>query len=224
MDNRESNLQESLNGDSVVLENVIACAASNENDDMVSVFFYPREGATNFRYFETENATADKNDFSNYYELHLAVADVFNGYLAKFEVAFMEEKWVVVTFDEAGKTHVSNPIRIKHETKPTEYLPENIRVDSEMPQMPQFTWEDGLYTDSAIYFQVISNADRDLISGTYTYEKLFQFYELENVVLNITKGTPSALKENSSYNFTLLSVSEDNWVNQFSEVSFIVNK
>ena len=205
----------------IVLDNVIACAASNENDDLVSVFLYPRDGATNLQYFETETAEVDKNDFKQYRPRQLALKDVFNGFLKKYEVSVTDEKWVIVTFDEDGKRHLSNPIRLKQRTKPTEYLPQNIRVDSSTT-MPNFTWQDGRYDDTEIYFQVVSDAANNLLSGTYTFEKNFQYYELENVVLNITKGNPLTLKSGDSYGFTLLSVSEDNWVNQFSAVPFTI--
>lgn len=220
MNNRDATLQEALSDTDIVRDNVIACAASNENDDLVSVFFYPRDGASNFQYYETSGIDVDKNDFDNYFGLELATTDVFNGYLKKFEIALSEEKWVIVSFEEAGKIHLSNPIRIKHMTKPTEYLPEAVTVEQEIEGMPKFTWNDGSYTDTAIYFQVVSRQNGDLLSGTYTYDKAFQFYDTQNVVLNITKGSPSALKVNTSYGFTMLAVSEDNWVNQLSEINF----
>ena len=218
-------LDDSLVGKQIELDNVIACAASNENDNLVSVFFYPRDGATNITYYETVDSKVDKNIFENYYPLEPPMFDVFNGYLRKFEVSVSEEKWVVVAFDENGKTHLSNPIRLKQDTKPTEYLPQNISIDTTNMNatMPTFSWKDGSYTDSKIYFQVVSDDQNNLLSGTYTFEKMFQYYELENVVLNITIGTPTALKNGTSYGFTLLAVSEDNWVNLFSEIDFEVN-
>ena len=79
--------------------------------------------------------------------------------------------------------------------------------------MPKFVWEDNAVGDNAIYFQVISDDQNNLISGTYTYDNYFQFYDLENVVLNITTQTPQPLTLNQEYNFTLMDVSEDNWVN-----------
>ncbi len=215
----EETLSFFLEDSQIVVDNVIACAASNAEDSLVSVFFYPRERATNLRYFETVDATVDKTDFSNYTELTLRPVDIFNGYLKKFEVAVSEEKWVIVTFDEDGKTHLSTPIRLKQITKPTEYLPQNITVDTSS-ETPDFSWLDGTYDDTKIYFQVISDGQQNLISGTYTFERMFRFYELDNVVLNITRGTPPALKMNLAYTFTLMGVSEDNWVNQFSVVSF----
>lgn len=217
----ESTLDSSLTSKEVVLDNVIACAASNADDGFISVFFYPRSGTTNFKYFETEDATFDKNDFENYVPVEFPIRDVFNGFLKKFEVSAMNEKWVIVAFDEAGKTHLSNPIRLKQNAKPTEYISQNVAVEA-TTNMPRFTWQGGRYTDTKIYFHVVSDAANNLLSGTYSFERNFQYYNLENVVLNVTQGTPSTLKSESTYNFTLMGISEDNWVNLFSEITFQV--
>lgn len=213
-------LQDALRDREPVLDNVIACAASNENDDLVSVFLYPRDGASDLKYFESLNADIDKNNFEEYVRGEAPLVDVFNGYLKKFEVSVSDEKWVIVSFEEDGETHLSNPIRLKQQTKPTEYLPQNVTIDTTDASMPRFTWHDGSYSDTKIYFEVVSDANNDLLSGTYTLERQFQYYDLDNVVLNITKGTPSPLKEAESHKFTLLGVSEDNWVNLWAEVDF----
>ncbi|WP_400070669.1 hypothetical protein [Zobellia russellii] len=115
---------------------------------------------------------------------------------------------------------LSNPIRLKQLSKPTEYISKNIKVGSLETGKRLFTWEDGKYTDSKIYFQVVSDDAGNLLSGTYTFENNFQYYDLDNVVLNITNDTPPALKAEADYTFTLMAVSEDNWVNLFSEIEF----
>ena len=209
-----------LEGREVVLDNVIACAASQENSEVVDVFLYPRPGFSNIQYYETATVEVDKNDFSLYTRRELPLLDVFNGYLLKYEVEPSDEKWVIVTFEEGGAVHVSNPIRLKQLSKPTEYLPENVMTDFSMGNMPEFTWEDGTFTDSIIYFHVVTNASNDFLSGTYTFERRFQYYKLDNVVLNITEETPPILTPETLYNFSLLAVSEDNWVNLFSEIPF----
>ncbi|PRX56414.1 hypothetical protein [Flagellimonas meridianipacifica] len=209
-----------LEGREVVLDNVIACAASNRNPELVSVFLYPRPGVSNIRYFETSTAEVDKNDFAQYTSKELPLFDVFNGHLLRYEIEPEEEKWVIVSFEEEGDVHVSNPIRLKQLSKPTEYLSENVMTDLSMGTMPQFTWEDGRFTDSRIYFHVVTNAFNDFLSGTYTFERRFQYYKLDNVVLNITEETPPILTPGTPYGFTLLAVSEDNWVNLFSEIPF----
>ena len=126
----------------------------------------------------------------------------------------------VVTYKTPGKLHVCTPIRLKTNEKPTETNAALVEID-EAGVHPSFSWEDGLIRENVIYFQVISDEAGNLISGTYTIEKAFTFYDLSNVVFNITDSTTTpALEPNKIYRFTLMGVSEDNWVNLFSEIPF----
>ena len=80
--------------------------------------------------------------------------------------------------------------------------------------MPRFTWVDSAVAENVIYFQVISDVANNLLSGTYTIEKTFQYYNTSNVTLNITRELPPAeLEVGKNYNFTMMGVSTDNWVN-----------
>ena len=219
----ETNLQDYIKVHSDrELDNVITCAASDiENKHLSYVFYYPVEGATAIQYYESENASIDPNDFSNYKKIELEQSDVFGGKLKRFLRTNSEESWCVVTYLTEGKLHKSNPIRLKNDTKPTEWT-DAVVLDSSQPLMPRFSWSDGTFTDSNIYFQVISRADDSFISGTYTTEKTFQFYNISNIVLNITDGIPNSLITGEQYNFTLMGVSEDNWVNLVIQKAFIV--
>jgi len=64
--------------------------------------------------------------------------------------------------------------------------------------------------------------DDDVLSGTYTFDSNFRYYDLDNVVLNITRQQPTDLVVDSTYNFTLMGVTEDNWVNTFLQKEFVV--
>ena len=87
--------------------------------------------------------------------------------------------------------------------------------------MPEFTWQDGAIVENVIYFQVIQDDRGDLLSGTYTFDKHFKFYDLSNVVLNIRDLQPApVLEEGRSYKFIMMGVSEDNWVNLVMEKDF----
>ncbi|WP_299898191.1 hypothetical protein [uncultured Aquimarina sp.] len=209
-----------VSSNDIEVDNVIACASGSESDEnSIIAYVYPRPEATDIRYYETSNIDVDKNDYSNYQRILIESTDFFNGYLRKFTRNTDEEKWVVITFFEEGKLHLSNPIRLKHKTKPTEFTSE-VNIDLATESMPVFSWQDGVFDDNAIYFQVVSDSDNELLSGTYTFEKQFQYYKTENVVLNITMGTPLPLEAISSYNFTLMGVSEDNWVNLLIQKEF----
>lgn len=208
-----------LEGRQVVASNVIACAASERDPAIVSVFLYPRPNVKNIRFFETVSTDVERNDLEAYREVTHPLMDVFNGYLLKYEIVPEREKWVIVTFEEDGIVSTSNPIRLKQSTTPTEYLPQNVSVD-DTSNMPIFSWVDGAFENSIIYFQVISDENSNLFSGTYTVQQRFQYYNLDNVVLNITREEPPELKTDELYRFSLLAVSEDNWVNLFAEVDF----
>ncbi len=207
--------------------NVIACAGGKEgglfeNDDSnTSLFFYPIENASNVQYFESNSSVINPTQ-EDYVINTPSSTPVFNGYLRKFNVAsFTGEKWAVVTFETPGKIHVSDPIKIKTNTKPTEVNSALLTITEDNVQ-PTFNWDNGVIDENVIFFHVISELTGDLISGTYTTDQNFTFYDLTNVVLNVSPGSPE-LDTNSNYKFTLMGVSEDNWVNMISQQDFSTN-
>lgn len=217
------NLQEYLNLNSGLLaDEVIACAASDAFDTSISyIFYYPINGATEIQYFETENTAVNEKEFSLYKRRELPREGVFNGYLERYVRNDVNEVWSIVTFKTNGKLHKSNPIRLKHQTKPTEWN-NQITIDFTEKTSPKFSWQDGIYKENAIYFQVVSRINKDLLSGTYTNDKWFQYYKLDNVVLNITTKKPPVLEVDSEYNFTMMGVSLDNWVNLIIDKRFLI--
>jgi hypothetical protein len=201
-------------------EAVIACATSDTTAQELWTFFYPETGAKDIRLYETINSDADPSRFTNYSNTVLNSELVFNGYLRKFVTRPTIDKWLIVTLMLRDTIRVSNPIRTKRLTKPTEWGT-SIAIDQNISGNPKFTWPDNTTGDNAIYFQVVADSLNNLISGTYTYENTFSYYDTSNVVLNITKNTPPPLNINKLYNFTLMDVSEDNWVNLATTVSFV---
>jgi hypothetical protein len=217
------NLQEYLNINSgLIADEVIACAASNKTDATISyIFYYPILGATEIQYFETESTSVDEKNFSLYKKRVLPNEDVFNGYLERYVRNDVKEVWSIITYKTKGKIHKSNPIRLKHQSKPTEWN-NLVTIDFTENTSPKFSWQDGIYKENEIYFQVVANYNKDLLSGTYTYDKWFQYYLLDNVVLNVTTKKPPSLKIGSEYNFTMMGVSLDNWVNLVIDKQFLI--
>ncbi len=191
---------------------VIACAASDNDTNEILAFYYPEQGAVDIRYYETINSQVDENDFSNYSRIDLPNEPFFNGYLGKFVQSSSQEKWIVLSYEFEGIIKISNPIRSRQTSKPTVWE-SDVTIDQEASGMPKFSWPNNAVGDNAIYFQVISDAENNLLSATYTYENNFQFYKTDNVVLNVTEQTPPLLILGNSYIFTLMDVSENNWVN-----------
>ena len=216
------NLQEYIEANSSrELDEVIACAANvDANLSLSYIFYYPIEGATEIKYYETEGINVDENDFSNYKRETLTSTDVFGGKLQQFSRSGLEESWCIVTYLTEGKLHKSNPIRLKNATSPTNWET-TVTIENVQSLKPKFTWSDFGITDNEIYFQVISDEENNFISGTYTYDNFFEYYNTGNVVLNINTETPQALLLNNTYNFTLMAVSEDNWVNLVIQKSFV---
>lgn len=205
----------------IEIDNVIACASGSENPNEIIAYVYPRPGATDIRYFETETVDVDKNEYQNYSQIVLPEGDFFNGYLKTFTRQTTVEKWVIISFRESGILHLSNPIRLKHQTQNTQFT-DTVTIDQSETGMPLFNWDVLVQPQDAIYFQVVSDASNELLSGTYTFEPQFRYYQLDNVVLNITQDTPPELINETSYGFTVMGVSEDNWVNTLLQADFIL--
>ncbi len=199
---------------------VIACSASDKNTGEILTFYYPELGASDVRFYETKSTQVDENDFTNYTRNLLNTAPFFNGHLGKFTQNASNEKWIIVTFELNGEIKISNPIRSKQISKPTVWNDEVV-INQSQSGRPNFIWQDNPVGDNAIYFQVVSDENDNLLSGTYTYESQFQYYNTSNVVLNITTQIPPDLVLNENYNFTLMDVSLDNWVNWVIQKPFI---
>lgn len=220
------------------LEDYIALNSSSELADLVScaggraegmlgsaseptdVFFYPIDGAIDFRFFETDEV-ADSLDYTKYIEKNLESEPVFNGYLWKFNnKPFSNERMGIVTYKTPGKLHICRPIRQKTILKPTEMNNALLEVVDNSIN-PSFEWSDGIIDENVIYFHVISDMENNLISGTYTIEKKFSFYDLSNVVFNMTDpDSMPTLESNTDYKISVMGVSEDNWINVFMEKEF----
>ncbi|WP_439131774.1 hypothetical protein [Polaribacter sp.] len=201
--------------------NVIACAASADgNNNLTYIFYYPEEGATDIRYYEADSLNVNETDFSNYRKYIASAENVFGGKLERFSRSSSEENWSIVTYVLEGKLHVSSPIRLKNATNATNWA-EEVTINNSQSLQPIFTWSDFGIKDNDIYFQVIANEDNDFMSGTYTDNKYFQYYNTSNVVLNINTEQPPNLILGNTYNFTLMAVSEDNWVNLVLQKSFV---
>lgn len=205
-------------------EGVIACAANaNGNPSSTNIFYYPVEDATDIRYYEADSLNiTDENNFSNYRKRLLTSTAVFGGKLARFSRSGSDETWSIVTYVLEGKLHISSPIRHKNETSETVYT-DVVTIANKSTLMPTFTWSDFGILDNNIYFQVLSDEEDNFISGIYTNEKTFTYYDVSNTDQNliINTETPDDLVLGTTYNFTLMGVSSDNWVNLIIEDEFV---
>lgn len=212
----------------VIRQQLIACALGGqmhflpEPANSVSIIYYPEGNANSVKYFETGGSDIDIEDFSLYQEMILDDRSLFGGYLRRFiRSANTEVNWCVVTYIKEGNLHISDPILLRLPEVPTEFNSELLEIDQSINLSPEFSWEDGIVEENIIYFHVVTDNNDNLISGTYTTEKQFRFYDLGNVVLNIRDiDPPPTLMSNTGYTFTLMGISDDNWVNLVIEEDF----
>ena len=203
-------------------DSLIACAASGQfgilQDDMeqpVSILYLPLENIRDLRYFEATSLPDDFEDFSAYRGMPLTNSPLLDGVLRKLNrPATSQEAAGFVTFIRNNKLFISNRIHIKDSFQPTVFLNNEITINQNVSLMPEFSWQDLSGEMDAIYFHVMSDENDVQISGTYTFETNFQFYNLDNVVLNITDPTSNPmLINNRDYILSIMAVSIDNWVN-----------
>ena len=213
-------------GAKVSEEYIIACAAGMRDGFMgdaahpVSMSFYPVAGATNFRYFETVGNNTDEMDYGQYEEVIVNSVPVFNGYLRRFPLKRATNRWGIVTYEVNGETRICDPVHIKVNFQQTVWSPNRITI-TENGVTPEFRWQSYPIFENAIHFNVVSDSNNNLISGTYTQDTNWSFYDLSNVTLNIRDVNPApSLNPNSKYTFTLMSVSDDNWVTTFGQKEF----
>lgn len=204
-----------------------ACAAGNSTEflnDMdfpISVFFYPFAGATDYQYFESSDNTIDTTNFSSYVQQNLEGKSVFNGALHRFlNPGFDNERFGIITYRVNDVLHISEAIRLQPNTAPTLNVFNEINIQSDNTT-PYFEWTDGTVTSNDIYFSVVTDVSNNMITGLYTYDQFWQFYDLSNVVLNVTDdSTTPQLSPNTEYKYVLMGVDNENWVHTFAEKPF----
>lgn len=221
-------LKTELENPEVKLSNqyIIACAAGmpdgfmGETSYPVSMFFYPVNGASNFRYFETTTDNVNQWDYSRYNEVSVSSVPVFNGYLRRFPLTKNKNRWGIVTYKVGDSVRICDPVYIKVKSQATVWAPHRINIQDQGIN-PKFSWQEYSQYDNAIHFNVVSDTAKNLISGTYTLDTHWTFYDLSNVTLNIRDINPAPmLSLGKRYTFTLMSVSKDNWVTTFGQKEF----
>lgn len=216
-------LQEYLDENaSKTIENSLAFAASNSSSQSLTyIYYYPLVGASDMRYYETDNVSVDETDFSNYRRKDLTDEAVYGGKLRRYSRTDDDESWCIVTYVIDEVLYTSEPVKIKNQTKATEWLSEVTDIDVSERLKPTFTWADGTILENEQYLQIFTDSNNDFVSGTFTTDKSFKYYDASNVVATINLDTPADLILNDEYSFTVFGLSADNWVNLVIQESFI---
>ena len=207
---------------------LVACAAGGQKgflDDPVqplSMFFYPKLYSTNFKYYETGPGEVNPDDLSLYIEKTAELEPLFNGFMARFPLPRPDQdRWARVSFVSNDTLWYCKPVRFKINEKPTEFQPELIEIDLDQDYQPTFRWPTENDETNIIYFQIVVDQRGDAISATYTTEKEWTYYDISNVVFNVTRPGPILpLERNKAYSIILMGISSDNWVNNLAEKPF----
>lgn len=226
----ENSLQAYINDNSewTSFNELIACAAGGQSgflDDPegpLSMFFYPKPYSTNFKYYETSSINDDPADLALYQEREVPQETLFNGFMKRFILPEpSEDVWARVSYLSNDTLWYCKAVKVKYNANPSLFAPEFCEINFSSPLEPIFIWEDEPNDENVIYYQLVSDERGDALSATYTYEQQFQFYNTDNVVLNVTRPGPVLpLQSDKDYNFVLMGVSEDNWVNLIVAKSF----
>lgn len=211
-------LQDYINNFDAASDALVSCAASNGEDLSKSVIFYRSiPNSSNIQLWHSETYSQDLTNYSLVEDV--TVESLFNGFMGKLEEN-INHGAVIVSFDVSDTVVYCKPIELLNQNQAT-VRNESITIDQTELLEPNFQWTNSTIDPNSIYFQLIVNTDSNLaVSGTYTYENQFQFYNLSNVVFNVTEEPNPMLKGNSNYQITLMQVSDNNWVHTISTKSF----
>lgn len=221
------NLQEyiEVNFDDDLGEVIAYAGNADNNENLTYIFYYPVTGASDIRYYEADSVNVNPNDFKNYRRKNVPVTPLFGGVLKRFSRQDSKEGWGLVTYVLQGKLHKSNPIRFKNKSVRTTWS-NKVSISYPSPLEPKFIWSD-FGKENEIYFQVVSDEDTEndeekFLSGTYTLDTSFQYGNNSNVVLAINETeTTVDLVEDKEYTFTMMGISQDNWINVIVEETFV---
>jgi hypothetical protein len=216
------NLEEyvALNTDKSVATALAFGGSANGNKEETYIYFYPIEGAFNYRYYETENTSLDPTIFSNYKRRNLIDTPQFGGKFRRFSHTSSDAVWCVVTYITDGKLHISEPIKTENNSRETEWTTE-VDITYSETLKPKFTWTDGIFAENETYFQVFTQDDDTFLSGTFTSEKTFEYYNESNITSKIHTNEPPNLVLDADYKFFLFGLSADNWMNLVIKKTFI---
>lgn len=126
----------------------------------------------------------------------------------------LDEKWIIVTYEVDKKLHISDPIFLDPLKRPTKDINNKIQI-TETGTTPNFDWTTDETEGNVIYFSLVTDSTNQLFSGTYTTDKMWTFYELSNVTLNVTPTFKPTLNPNGNYRYVHMGVDANNWVRSF---------
>jgi hypothetical protein len=192
--------------------------------DPISVFYLPPENSTEYKYFESDKYNINVNDLTTFYEKKLESIAEFSGSFIRFLHPSLDfPRWARISCKKNGQILISNAFMINTMSDSTKYCPGLLAFDFDRPTQPLFSWYNDTIPGTSMYLQLLSGADQEIISGTFTTDHYFQFYDLSNVIRNIHDVTPlPVLTKGQICTFTLMGLGPDYWVEMMSDTTFMI--
>ena len=126
----------------------------------------------------------------------------------------------MVTYIVDDVLYISKPIKTKNNTQPTEWKTA-VEINDTETLKPVFTWQEGTFP-STLFLNSLSQNDDTFLSGTFTKEKSFQYYNESNIeATKIHTSTPPDLILDDEYKFSVIGLDADNWTNLIIQNTFI---
>lgn len=184
------------------------------------IIFYSNHTDTDFKIYASDSININPNNFSEYTLINYT--EILTHPIDSHYVYNLEgntEKWVIVTEETTDNLLVSEPIKINITSSPTNYH-NDLSISKRSLGRAKFDWLDKPDDLNKLFLEILENEDGEINSITYTKENTFTYFNLSNVVTNLSPTDPPQLIENNTYKITVMSIDENNWVKSVIEKEF----
>ncbi|MEO1029870.1 MAG: hypothetical protein AAFX55_00615 [Bacteroidota bacterium] len=214
-------LANDLEGNLYQTDAIHAFAANDmSNNDHVNIFAVVEDGATDIKFYESDYPNIDAQNFYSYRLMEIQPTVTVDAKVKEFRHTFLRDEWIIMTYKHEGKIKLSSPIRINNLFQQTQYMAD-IGINQEQSGMPIFDWNVQSYDDNAFFFEIMKGDTSEVLSLTFTNESRFQYFDLANVTLNLSTASPPNLVIGNDYEFMVLDVGLDHWINTVYHYNFI---
>lgn len=203
-------------------DDLVACAASTLVLSMdfppvhTMVYYKTVEGQGDIKVWYSE---AFSQDFSKYQEITVNDVRIHNNFMGS-ALMNLQSGSIIVSTSTEDEFIYSKPIEILSD-EITTVIHTDVEVDLANGLNPFFTWPESTVDSESIYFHLIVDmVNDDAITGTYSYENTFTFYDLNNVVFNVTEKENPELLSNTNYLMQVMHVSDNNYVTKITRAEF----
>ncbi|WP_111682239.1 hypothetical protein [Winogradskyella tangerina] len=190
------------------------------NSDHTNIYAVIEEGASDIKFYETDTPNINEQDLYRYLLMEIQPTLISDAKIKTFRHTFLRDEWIIMTYKIEDKIKLSSPIRINNLFRQTDYI-EDIVIDQGMSGSANFEWSVQSAENNAFFFEIMKDQNDAVLSLTFTNDSHFQYFDLTNVTLNLSQNVPPNLVQDENYEFTVLDIGLDNWINTVHSRAFI---